>query len=257
MKEMLKDVAIIMDGNGRWAKSRRRPRVWGHIRGAHVVSNIAERASGLSLNSLTLYAFSTENWSRAKDEIYFLFKLLDKFLDRERVKILKNNIKFNVLGNYNFLPESTLRKIGELKELTKDAEGLKLNFAFGYGGRQEIIDATNRFIEKNPGKAIDLESLESELYESKFSDVDLIIRTGGDQRISNFLLWQSAYSELYFTKSAWPDFSENEFQEILEEVSERERRFGGVGKDLIYKKQKDIALEQSTDFKEEVKSLEL
>ncbi len=256
MEKSLKDVAIIMDGNGRWARNRHRPRIWGHVRGAHVVSEIVESSSDLNLNSLTLYAFSTENWSRSKEEVYFLFKLLDKFLDREKEKILKNNIQFNVLGDYSFLPEKTLKKIINLKSLTSVADGLKLNFAFGYGGRKEIIDAVNRYIELNPNKAIDLESLENNLYDSSLTDVDLIIRTGGDLRISNFLLWQSAYSELFFTDTFWPDFSKTEFEEILKNVSIRERRFGGIGKVLSFDNQKIIAKKHSDSLVSEVKSLE-
>ncbi len=221
----IQDVAIIMDGNGRWAKNRSRPRIWGHVRGASVVSKIAESASDLELNSLTLYAFSTENFSRPDQEVNFLFKLLDKFLIKEKQKILKNNIHFRVIGKFDFLSEKTLRKVRELEDLTKDNTGLKLRFAFGYGGRAEIVEACNTLISKNL-KASE-ENISKHLYD-EIINIDLLIRTGGDQRISNFLLWQSAYAELFFTNTFWPDFSSQEFQDILSQVSTRERRFGGI-----------------------------
>ncbi len=224
-KSKIQDIAIIMDGNGRWAKNRSRPRIWGHVRGAGVVSKIAERASDLGLSSLTLYAFSTENFSRPVQEVKFLFKLLDKFLIKEKQKILKNNIHFKVIGNFDFLNEATLEKVKELESLTKNNNGLKLRFAFGYGGRAEIVDACNTLISLNiPATE---ENISKHLYD-EIPNIDLLIRTGGDQRISNFLLWQSAYAELFFTNTYWPDFSSQEFQDILSQVSKRERRFGGV-----------------------------
>jgi len=217
-----------MDGNGRWAKNRSRPRIWGHVRGAGIVSDIAEKASNIGLNSLTLYAFSTENFSRPDHEVNFLFKLLDKFLIKEKQKILRNNIHFKVIGRFDFLDEKTLRKVKELEKLTEKNNGLKLRFAFGYGGRAEIVDACNRLI------ANDLIATEENLSKYLYDEVvniDLLIRTGGDQRISNFLLWQSAYAELFFTDTYWPDFSSQEFQDILSQVSKRERRFGGIHTD--------------------------
>jgi undecaprenyl diphosphate synthase len=225
----IKHVAVIMDGNGRWAKKRFRPRIWGHVRGSAIVSDIVKKSDDLGLKSLTLYAFSTENWSRPADEVSTLFKLLKKFLLKERQRILLNNIKFKVIGEIQNLPQETKDLILEVEKLTTHADGLNLTFAFGYGGRSEILRATNAFIQANPGQAITDADISSYLYRPETGDVDLMIRTGGEQRISNFLLWQMAYAELYFTPTKWPEFTATEFAKIIESVSERERRFGNVG----------------------------
>lgn len=224
----IKHVAIIMDGNGRWAQSRSHARVWGHIRGSAIVSNIVEEADELGLKALTLYAFSTENWSRPFNEVTTLFSLLKKFLLREKERIIKNQIRFRVIGDYSNLPEGTKTIITELEELTTDFKGLKLTFAFGYGGRNEIVNAVNSYIKDNPGQKIDETQLGERLFAPETGDVDLLIRTGGDQRISNFLLWQCAYAELFFTETKWPEFNRNEFRTILETCASRERRFGNV-----------------------------
>lgn len=221
-------VAIIMDGNGRWANARSHARVWGHIRGTRVVSRIVEDADDIGIKALTLYAFSTENWCRPKDEIKTLFKLLKKFLQIERRRILANNIHFRVVGDISALPSDTVKLINDLEEETIDNQGLKLTFAFGYGSRQEITSSINHFIVNNPGKLITEEDLAANLYAPDLGDVDLLIRTGGDHRISNFLLWQCAYAEFYFTDTKWPDFNSLEFRKIIENVSKRERRFGAV-----------------------------
>lgn len=227
-KTDLKHIAIIMDGNGRWAQCRSHERIWGHIRGSRIVSNIVEEADDLGVKSLTLYAFSTENWSRPVGEVTVLFKLLKKFLIKERNRILKNDIQFKVMGDTSKLPEKTKELIANLENDSKDNNGLNLTFAFGYGGRNEIVNAANNFIKENPGKELTEELLQSYLLMPHLGDVDLMIRTGGDQRISNFLLWQSAYAELFFTQTKWPDFTRKEFKEIVEFVSKRERRFGNV-----------------------------
>ena len=224
----LDHIAIIMDGNGRWAQSRAHARVWGHIRGSRVVSNIIEEADSLGAKALTLYTFSTENWSRPVGEVTVLFKLLKKFLLIERKRVLTNNIRFKVMGDISKLPQVTKDLISSLEEDSKLNTGLKLTFAFGYGGRDEIVKATNRFIKENPGKEITEELLNSYMLLPELGDVDLMIRTGGDQRISNFLLWQSAYAELFFTKTKWPDFTREEFRTIWNFVSNRERRFGNI-----------------------------
>jgi len=224
----IKHVAIIMDGNGRWAQSRSHARVWGHIRGSSIVSDIIEEADELGLKALTLYAFSTENWSRPFNEVTTLFSLLKKFLLKERARIIKNQIRFRVIGDYSNLPEGTQSIITELEELTKDFKGLKLTFAFGYGGRNEIVNAVNSYIQANPGQKIDEAQLGERLFAPEAGDVDLLIRTGGDQRISNFLLWQCAYAELYFSETKWPEFNRAEFRSILETCASRERRFGNV-----------------------------
>lgn len=224
----LKHVAIIMDGNGRWAQERNHPRVWGHIRGSQVVSSIVQAADDCGVEALTLYAFSTENWSRPVTEVKVLFKLLKKFLQKERERIIKNRISFRVIGDIDNLPNDTQNLIAEIEDTTKEFEGLKLTFAFGYGGRKEIIDSVNNFIQNNPGKPLSEEDMESCLYRPEIGDVDLLIRTGGDHRISNYLLWQVAYAELYFSQTKWPEFSANEFQCICENFMSRERRFGSV-----------------------------
>ncbi len=227
--EKIKHVAIIMDGNGRWAQERAHRRLWGHVRGSRVVSNIVERASDLGIKALTLYAFSTENWSRPLPEVNGLFNLLKKFLLQEEKRILGNNIRFKVIGDIEKLPEETQKIIRSLEIKTEQATGLKLSFAFSYGGRDELVRSINTHIKNHPGQAITEENLQSHLMTADCGDVDLLIRTGGDQRISNFLLWQLAYAELYFTNTKWPEFTSSEFEKILREVASRERRFGSVG----------------------------
>lgn len=228
MLNTIKNVAIIMDGNGRWAKSKGRPRVWGHIRGTKVVREIVTEASKLNLNSLTLYAFSTENWSRPTNEVSTLFKILKKFLRRERDLILKNKIRFRVIGNYKVLDSEIVSLIEDLQEETKEAEGLNLNLAINYGGRSEIIDAVNSFMKSNEAREMTEEDLSAHLYNPELRDIDVLIRTAGDVRISNFLLWQISYAELYFSPYKWPDFSAEEFRKIVEDAGSRERRFGRI-----------------------------
>lgn len=229
MSGSIKNVAIIMDGNGRWAQSRGRPRVWGHVRGSRRVSDVVTAACELGLDSLTLYAFSTENWSRPSREISTLFKILKKFLKRERNLIINNSIKFKVIGNYHVLDSEIVNLIEELQETTADAKGLNLNLAVNYGGRSEIVDAVNAALRAAPSKEITEEDIEQHLYNPKLKDVDLLIRTAGDIRISNFLLWQISYAEFFFSLSQWPDFSAGEFKEIVTDASNRERRYGGLG----------------------------
>jgi undecaprenyl diphosphate synthase len=224
----IKHVAIIMDGNGRWATKRFRPRIWGHVRGSSVVSEIVEAADDIGLKALTLYAFSTENWSRPLEEVSTLFKLLQKFLIKEKSRIIANNIKFKVIGEVLNLPSETVALIKEVEQLTEKATGLHLTFAFNYGGRAEILGAVNSFQLTNPGKLMSEDDLNKLMYRPETGDVDLLIRTGGEQRISNFLLWQMAYAELYFTPTKWPDFSASEFKKIVSNVLSRERRFGNV-----------------------------
>ena len=221
-------VAVIMDGNGRWAKARSHQRVWGHIRGSGIVSKIVEEADDLGIKALTLYAFSTENWSRPVGEVTTLFKLLRKFLLKEKVRIISNQIQFKVIGDIKELPKATVELIKDLEEETKNFPGLKLTFAFGYGGQSEILSSINSFIKSNPGKEMSTEDVVQGLYRPEIGDVDLLIRTGGEKRISNFLLWQIAYAELFFTPTPWPDFSAKEFRKIIEVVRGRERRFGDV-----------------------------
>jgi undecaprenyl diphosphate synthase len=217
-----------MDGNGRWAKQRSHPRVWGHVRGSAVVSHIVQEADDLGIEALTMYAFSSENWSRPQTEVLVLFNLLYKFLKKERARILKNNIRFKIMGDITNLPEQTKKLIGQLESETAHHTGLKLTFAFGYGARAEIAYAVNRFMKANPGKDITEDALNDYLMIPDLGDVDLLIRTGGDHRVSNFMLWQIAYAEMFFTETKWPDFTITEFRYIIEQVAKRERRFGAV-----------------------------
>lgn len=242
-------IAIIMDGNGRWAKEKFRPRVWGHIRGSKIVNSIVEKASDLGVEALTLYAFSTENWSRPKEEVATLFKLLNKFLKKEKESILKNKIKFKVIGDISGLDSETISLIKSIEEDSKNFHGLKLSFAFSYGGRKEIVDSVNQFIEQNPGKKITEENIENFLYRPETKDVDLLIRTAGDQRISNFLLWQISYAELYFTDTKWPDFTPNEFESIINKVANRDRRFGSLDNQGSLKKTKELIESENTKEK--------
>ena len=228
MNSQMNHVAIIMDGNGRWATQRYRPRVWGHIRGSAVVSDIVQAADDLGVKALTLYAFSTENWRRPNEEVSVLFKLLHKFLQKERARLLANKVSLRVIGDISRLSPSTKKLIADLELETSSFEGLKLTFCFSYGSRMELAGAVNRFMEENPGKPLQEKDLDRYLMRPETGDVDLLIRTGGEQRISNFLLWQLAYAELCFSPTKWPDFTVSEFQKILESVGQRERRFGGL-----------------------------
>ena len=237
----IEHVAIIMDGNGRWAKERAHRRIWGHIRGAKVVTDVVERSQQLGIKALTLYAFSTENFSRPIEEVSTLFLLLKKFLQQERRRVIDNNLRFKVIGDYSALPDDTKKLITELEELSKQNSGMWLNFAFGYGGRAEILRAVNHLRKVSPESEITEELLNQQLYNPQAGDVDLMIRTGGDMRISNFLLWQVAYAELFFTSLKWPEFSGNELEKIYLSVSERERRFGTVSGNLDYNQAKNIA----------------
>lgn len=221
-------VAIIMDGNGRWANARSRPRIWGHIRGSSIVSDIVQEADELGIKALTLYAFSSENWSRPQSEISILFALLKKYLKRKRNSILNNNIRFKIMGDTSGLPSETEQLIENLERDSSKNNGLQLAFAFNYGARRELVDAVNACLEKKPREKITLEELTSNLYLPQLGDVDILIRTGGDKRISNFLLWQIAYAELFFTDTKWPDFNKEEFRTIYQEVCRRERRFGDI-----------------------------
>ena len=223
-------VALIMDGNGRWAQRRFKRRSWGHVRGTKKILDIVDEANCLGIKSLTLYAFSSENWGRPIDEVSTIFSLLKKFIISERYLLLKSNIKFSVIGDHENLGDETNKLIADLTNDSRDCTGLNLTFAFGYGSRDEIVKAVNYFIEKNPGKTIDEELINCNLMTSSLGDVDLLIRTGGDHRISNFLLWQSAYAELYFSNTMWPDFTTKEFRTIVNEVKLRERRFGMISK---------------------------
>lgn len=226
-----KHIAIIMDGNGRWAKSRGRERVFGHIKGARVAKKIVEHCSKRNLEALTLYAFSDENWGRPVEEVSFLMRLLSRYIIRERASLVKNNIRFRCIGQLDKIPASVRKEVEKSIEMTSKNTGMSLTFALSYGGRQEILGAAQkvaRLVENGDLKAsdIDEETFGRFLQTHPLRDPDLMIRTSGEYRLSNFLPWQSVYSELYFTKVLWPDFTEKDLDLAIAYFSQRERRFG-------------------------------
>lgn len=219
-------VAIIMDGNGRWAKKRGMPRNYGHKKGAETLLKMVEYAALQKINYLTVYAFSTENWKRPKEEVNFLMELPFAFFDEINKKFKNKNIKVKVIGFIEQLPEKLANKIKEIEETTKDNTGLTFSIAFNYGSIDEIIHAVNFVVENNI--KVDKDNFRNYLVSKDLPDVDLLIRTSGEQRISNFLLWQIAYSELVFFETLWPDFSKKEFLNAIEIYSNRDRRYGGL-----------------------------
>jgi undecaprenyl diphosphate synthase len=226
-------IGIIMDGNGRWAQQRGRARTFGHIKGARIAKKIVTAAAELKIENLTLYAFSTENWLRPEQEVNFLMRLLSRYLVKETKNLVKENIRFSVIGDLNRLPSNLRFAAQQTVRATASCTGMNLVFALSYGSRSEIVEAAKHLAEKVKAGELEPAMIDEALFSHHLStypapEVDLIIRTSGEQRISNFLLWQAAYSELYFTKTLWPDFSREEFVQILDLVSSRERRFGKV-----------------------------
>ena len=222
-------IAIIMDGNGRWAKDRGLSRVKGHEKGAQVVNEIVREAAKIGIKWLTLYAFSSENWKRPKYEISFLMRLLDKYLIREEPEIMGNNIRFATIGRIKDFPKKTQELIKQLKDRSSSNTGLTLCLALNYGARSEIIDAVKKICEKGiDPKTINEDTINRYFYDSSMPDPDLLIRTGGEYRLSNFLLYQMAYTEFYITPTYWPDFTTGHFHKALGEFNQRERRFGGI-----------------------------
>ena len=220
-------LAIIMDGNGRWAINRKKPRVFGHKEGAKVAKKIINDCVNRKIPYLTLYTFSKENWSRPPKEVDTLMNLLSTMLESELDNMLRNNIRFNVVGKIEDLPRKTREFTLKSIEMTKNNTGLVLTLALSYGGRQEIIDAINSMI-NNREKIINEEILKNHLYCPELPDPDLIIRTGGEYRLSNFLLWQSAYAEIYTSSKNWPEFGEKDLEKALDEYERRNRTFGKV-----------------------------
>ena len=222
----LKHLAIIMDGNGRWAKDKNLDRIVGHKEGAKSAKKIIETCSNLNIKYLTLYTFSTENWDRPQFEVDSLMALLSGMLNNEIKELEGNNIVFKVVGRVEDLPKSVQKIVSNTVERTKNNTGLVLSLALSYGGRQEIIDAMNKILKNKESKIIDEEIVKNHLYFPEMPDPDLIIRTGGEFRLSNFLLWQSAYSEIYISKKNWPDFKEKDLIAALEDFNHRKRTFG-------------------------------
>jgi len=222
-------IAIIMDGNGRWAKERGLPRLAGHKAGGENVRTVAKIFADYGVRYLTLYAFSTENWNRPRVEVAGLLKLLSNKIDQETQAFHQDNIRLVHLGRQDRLPHRLRRKVHAAIELTKNNSGLTLCLAFDYGGRDEIVQATKRITGADiPGDNIDEYLFARYLYAPDILDPDLVIRTGGENRLSNFLLWQAAYSELYFTPVLWPDFGPKQVEEALSEYKRRQRRFGKI-----------------------------
>ncbi len=232
-----KHIAIIMDGNGRWAKQKGKLRVFGHEHGARTVKEIVKACGSLGVKNLTLYTFSTENWNRPKLEVETLMRLLVSSLKKEVKTLLKNNIKLKAIGSINNLPSLAQKELLEVMEKTKDNSGMTLTLALSYGSREELKNAVVQISTKVKNNIISPDSIDesiinNHLYTHDLPDVDLLIRTSGEHRISNFLLWQIAYAELYFTDTLWPDFTKEHLCEAIVNYQNRERRFGKTSEQL-------------------------
>ena len=230
-------VAIIMDGNGRWAKARRLPRIMGHREGMKSVRAVVETARKIGIRVLTLYAFSKENWQRPKEEVSFLMRLLAEYLQKEVDELHEKDIQIRAIGELELLPQEVQGLLREAMEKTRKNQGLILNLALSYGGRAEIVQAARELARaclagRLKPEEIDEKLFSSYLYTHDLPDPDLLIRTSGELRLSNFLLYQCAYTELYFTPVLWPDFREKEFLEALKDYQRRERRFGKISEQL-------------------------
>ena len=231
LKKIPNHIAVIMDGNGRWAKNNGKERIQGHKKGILSVRKLVEEASKINISYLTLFAFSTENWKRPKNEVSTLMDLIVLSLDKELKTIIDNKIKLNAIGDINSLPKEVKKKLKETIEKTKNNRKLTLTIAINYGGKEEITNAVNTIINKVKKNIIleqkvDEELINTHLYSRNLPDVDLLIRTSGEKRISNFLLWKISYAELYFTNILWPEFNKNDFYEAIINYQKRERRFG-------------------------------
>ena len=225
-------IAIIMDGNGRWAERRGLPRSVGHREGAKTVRRVIINCVDFNIPILTIFAFSTENWKRPKKEIIYLIKLFERVLSKEKANLVKNNIKINFIGRLDNLPNSLIEKMKELHESTKRNNKLILNIAINYSGRTEIVDALKSILLKIDNKKLSIEeinenTIRDNLYTHNLPDPDLLIRTAGEMRISNFMLWQIAYTELWVTPVFWPDFNENNLVEAIRNFQKRVRKYGG------------------------------
>lgn len=237
LKKVPKHIAVIMDGNGRWAKKRGLLRVFGHEKGAKAVKEAIEAAGKIGATHLTLYAFSTENWNRPKKEVDKLMNLLVSSLKKEFKTLNENNIKLNAIGNLNELPSKAYEELVDVIEKTKNNNELVLTLALSYGSRDEIVKTVKEIADKVKNNIISIENIDDSiinehLYTQNLPDVDLLIRTSGEQRISNFLLWQIAYAELYFTDVLWPDFKKEDLYKAIINYQNRERRFGKTSEQL-------------------------
>lgn len=225
-------IAIIMDGNGRWASERNQPRRYGHVKGVEVLKEVVKGCTRMGIPCLTVYAFSTENWKRPQMEVDFLMKLLKKTLHNEVEELNENQVRIKIIGRREGLSQDLIEEINYVEDLTADNEGLLFNIALNYGGRAEIVDAVKKIIKQgiNDPARIDQDLLSSFLYQPEAGEVEFLIRTGGNQRVSNFLLWQIAYAEIYITEKYWPEFTVEDLQTAIEEFKQRERRFGTINR---------------------------
>jgi len=236
-----KHLGIIMDGNGRWAKLRGKRRIFGHEAGVLKAKEIIENSVRLELEALTLYAFSSENWKRPTKEVNGLMRLFERTIRKYTGLLIENNVRFKQAGNKDMLPKSLIRKLEQMEAITSENTGLKLTLAIAYGSRQDIVNGILQIIDDvDDGKIdknhIDESTLSNHLSFSDLPELDLIIRTSGETRVSNFMLWEMAYSEIHFTETLWPSFEDQEFFEILENYSRSERRFGSVENEIELKK---------------------
>ena len=228
-------IAVIMDGNGRWAKKRMLPRMVGHRQGAKRVKEILKEAKNIGVGVLTIFAFSTENWNRPKKEIEFIFSYLVKFLQSNQKEFVKNDIKFKAIGRRDRFKNEVIEEIKKTEELTKNNKSFIFNVALDYGGKWDIVNATKKIAKKCIAKSITYNDIDEELFNKyiSLSDVrppDLLIRTSGEKRISNFLIWDLAYSEFYFTSVLWPEFDKENLHKAIKAYSQRNRRFGAIDK---------------------------
>ena len=219
----LNHIAFIMDGNGRWGKNKKKGRNFGHLHGVNTVKKIVTASIKLNIPILTFYVFSTENWKRPKKEILFLFRLITKYFSSEIENIIKQNIKINILGEINKLPNNVKSVLRKTVSLTKKNKSIIVNLAINYGSKNEII-----FASKKTKKKLNEKNLKLNLYTKNLPDPDILIRTGGHQRLSNFMLWQLAYTELYFLNKLWPDFNPNDLMRIIKKFKNEKRNFGGI-----------------------------
>lgn len=220
-------IAIIMDGNARWAKQKNLPLRIGHKTGAENLRKITEHCIDFGVKFLTVYAFSSENWHRPQNEVNYLMKLLEEYLEKETKPLIEKDVRIVISGNLEKLTESTRKKINNIENFTKNNQAFTLNVAFSYGARQELIDAVKKIIEqKILAEKIDEKIISQNLYQPEIPDPDLLIRTAGDLRVSNFLLWQIAYCELYFTEKYWPDFNKKNLLAAIQSFNKRERKYG-------------------------------
>jgi len=238
LKRLPRHIAIIMDGNGRWAKKRMLPRVEGHRRGVKTVDKIVTLCAEMHIEALTLYSFSDENWNRPRSEIDALMKILDQYLNKELDRMMRENIRFNTIGRTHELPPSIQKLIRHSEDVTRNNDGLILTLALSYGGRQEIVDATKNIVRQVQEGSLSIEDidfpvLESSLYTHDLPELDLLIRTSGEKRISNFLLYQMAYTELHYTQVLWPKFTEDDLLKAIIDFQSRERRFGMIGDQIV------------------------